>query len=314
MVVIDRPSGTLGPVDKENPMTTQSLQPHVNTSQESPIYFLGLPTILRATGQTTNGAFGLVEQSMPPGFASPYHTHHLEDEAFYVLEGEMAFVCDGQWTIAGPGTYVFGPREIPHGFKVLGEAPARMLLLCTPGGFAEFVVEMSGPTPAPPDMAKLMALAAKYKVDILGPLPEQADAPATSTNASSSTSLHDAVDRIRAQHIAAVNAGDIGAALGIFATDVAVMPPGQPALQGASLREWFTYVFSNFTLEGFGLRPDAVEQYGNAAIEHGTWSATLQPRNGSPSQPVGGTYLTVYARLADGSVRVIRDIFNGMPG
>jgi ketosteroid isomerase-like protein/quercetin dioxygenase-like cupin family protein len=295
-------------------MITQALQPRVNTSEEPPIYFLGLPTILRATGQTTNGAFGLVEQLMPPGFASPYHTHHLEDEAFYVLEGEMAFVCDGRWTNAGPGTYVFGPRHMPHGFRVLGDTPARMLLLCTPGGFDQFVVEMSEPAPAPPDMTKLMALAATYNVDILGPLPEQADAPVPSTNARSSTSLTNAVDRIRSQHIAAVNAGDIDAALEIFAADVAVMPPGQPALRGASLREWFTYVFANFSLQDFETRPDAVEQYGNAAIEHGNWSATLQPKNGLPSQPVGGTYLTVYARLADGSVRVIRDIFNGMPG
>src|SRR5580765_6088263 len=82
-------------------MITQGLQPYVNTTDEPPIYFLGLPTILRATGQTTNGAFGLVENLMPPGFASPYHTHHLEDEAFYVLEGDMAFVSDGDWTIAG---------------------------------------------------------------------------------------------------------------------------------------------------------------------------------------------------------------------
>ena len=151
-------------------MITQGPQPYVNTTDEPPIYFLGLPTILRATGQTTNGAFGLVENLMPPGFASPYHTHHLEDEAFYVLEGDMAFVCDGDWTIAGPGTYVFGPRNIPHGFKVLGDAPARMLLLCAPGGFDQFVVEMSEPTPAPPDMARLMAVAAKYRVDILGPV------------------------------------------------------------------------------------------------------------------------------------------------
>ena len=165
-------------------MIPQGLQPYVNTNEEPPIYFLGLPTILRATRQTTNGAFGLVENLMPPGFASPYHTHHLEDEAFYVLEGDMAFVCDGNWTIAGPGTYVFGPRNIPHGFKVLGDAPARMLLLCTPGGFDQFVAEMSEPTPAPPDMAKLMAMAAKYSVDILGPLPEQTDVPALSTRAS----------------------------------------------------------------------------------------------------------------------------------
>jgi ketosteroid isomerase-like protein len=249
---------------------------------------------------------------MPPGFASPYHTHHLEDEAFYVLEGEMAFVCDGNWTIAGPGTYVFGPRNIPHGFKVLGDAPARMLLLCTPGGFDQFVVEMSEPTPAPPDMAKLMAAAAKYSVDILGPLPEQSDVLAT--HARSSTSLKDTVDGVRARHVAAINAGDLEAALDIFAPDVAVMPPGQPALQGAALRAWYTHVFANFSLQGFEIRPVAAEQYGNAVIEHGNWIATLQPKNGSPSQPVGGTYVTAYARLADGSVRVIRDIFNGMPG
>jgi quercetin dioxygenase-like cupin family protein len=154
-------------------MITQGLQPFVNTAQEPPVYFLGFPTILRATGPTTNGAFGLIEQVMPAGFASPYHTHHLEDEAFYVLDGEMAFVCDGEWTKAGPGTFVFGPRNIPHGFKVLGEEPARMLLLCAPGGFTQFVVDMSEPAPAAPDMTKLMALASKYEIDIHGPLPEE---------------------------------------------------------------------------------------------------------------------------------------------
>jgi len=153
-------------------MITQTLQSYANTREEPPIYFLGLPTILRATGKTTNGAFGIVEQVMPPGFASPYHTHHLEDEAFYVLEGEMAFVCDGEWTTAGPGTFVYGPRNIPHGFKVVGDSPARLLLLCAPGGFDQFVVELGEPAPAPPDMAKLMAVAAKYCIDIHGPLPE----------------------------------------------------------------------------------------------------------------------------------------------
>lgn len=86
---------------------------------------------------------------MPPGFASPHHTHRLEDEAFYVLEGEMAFVCGGNWTLAGPGTYLFGPRNVAHGFKVVGNTPGRMLLLCAPGGFEQFVVELSEPVPAP---------------------------------------------------------------------------------------------------------------------------------------------------------------------
>jgi len=164
-------------------VTAREQQPYANTREDSIIRFLGIPTLMRSTGETTNGAFGLIEHCMmPPGFASPYHTHHLEDEAFYVLEGDVAFVSNGKWLEGGPGTYVFGPREIPHGFKVAGNAPARMLILCAPSGFEQFVLEMSEPAtdpimpPIAPDMTKLIALAAKYHIDIHGPLPEQPQA------------------------------------------------------------------------------------------------------------------------------------------
>jgi hypothetical protein len=56
-----------------------------------------------------------------------------------------------------------------------------MLLLCSPAGFERFVLELSQPkssTPAPPDMQKLMAVAAKYKIDILGELPAEPGVPA----------------------------------------------------------------------------------------------------------------------------------------
>ena len=146
---------------------------------ESALWFLGTLTFVKAASDSTNGAFGLIEQLIPAGFATPYHVHHAEDEAFYVLEGELAVVLDGKWQKAGTGAYLFGPREVPHGFKVEGSDPARILVLCAPAGFERFVIEMSDPAtqlalppPAPPDMAKLTSLAAKYKIDILGPLPE----------------------------------------------------------------------------------------------------------------------------------------------
>jgi quercetin dioxygenase-like cupin family protein len=154
------------------------VQPRVNTRNDSPFRFLGCPTTLRATAATTNGAFGLIENTLPAGFASPYHVHKNEDEAFYVLEGQVAFVCGGEWLTAGPGAYVFGPRTVPHGFKVLGESPARMLLLCAPGGFEQFVLDLGEPEPAPgaspsaPDMGMLMSAAARFDIEILGPLPE----------------------------------------------------------------------------------------------------------------------------------------------
>lgn len=153
-------------------MLTQTLQPQLNTRTDDLFYFLGTPTSLRATAATTNGAFGLVEGQLPPGFESPYHVHTNEDEAFYVVEGEMAFIVDGKWMVAGPGTYAFGPRNLPHGFKVVGETPARLLLLCSPGGFEGFVNELRQPEPAPPDMGVLVATAARYGIEILGPLPE----------------------------------------------------------------------------------------------------------------------------------------------
>ena len=158
----------------------KDIQPYMLARKEgSAIWFLGNLTFVKATSEKTRGAYRLIEQVIPVGFASPYHVHRAEDEAFYILEGEVSFVCDRQWLKAGPGAYVFGPRDIPHGFRVEGTAPARILVLTTPGGFERFVVELGEPAkevglppPLPPDMQKLMRLAAKYKIEILGPLPK----------------------------------------------------------------------------------------------------------------------------------------------
>lgn len=157
-------------------MIGQAEQSKLRIGPEAQFRFLGVPTVMQATGETTNGGFGLIESSMmPPGFGSPYHTHHREDEAFYVLQGEVAFVLDGDWKVAGAGEYVFGPREIPHGFQVVGSAPASLLLLCSPAGFEHFVLdqatEMTEPV-TPPDMPRMMELAGQYGIDIHGPLPE----------------------------------------------------------------------------------------------------------------------------------------------
>ena len=121
-------------------MTTQV------SARNTDIRFLGLPTQIKANAESTNGAYGLLEHwDMPIGFASPYHTHHNEDESFYVLDGQVAFVLGGEWSVVGPGGYVFGPRNIAHGFTVIGDQPARMLLMCNPAGFEDFIVQLAQP-------------------------------------------------------------------------------------------------------------------------------------------------------------------------
>ncbi len=141
---------------------------------ESVAWFLGARTWIRATAQQTGSALGLVEHILEPGFASPYHLHHHEDEAFYVLDGQLRFVSEGCSWVVGAGGFAFLPREIPHGFRVEGDVNARCLLLVTPGGFEGFVAELSQPEPpaGPPDLDHLVRVAASYSIDILGPLPE----------------------------------------------------------------------------------------------------------------------------------------------
>ena len=147
-----------------------------NAGKDAIFRFLGIPTVVHASSQTTNSAFGLVEHlAAQPGFASPLHVHHRQDEAFYIIEGEAAFILDGKWQRAGAGAYVFGPRDIPHGFKIIGDKPARLLILAAPSGFERFVLELATPLnepPAPPDIEKLVPTAATYGIQILGPLPD----------------------------------------------------------------------------------------------------------------------------------------------
>jgi hypothetical protein len=72
---------------------------------------------------------------------------------------------------------VYGPREIPHTFEV-SSPRARFLLVGEPAGLEGFVRTLSEPAqthelpPAdvqPPDPGVMMATAAEYGIDILGP-------------------------------------------------------------------------------------------------------------------------------------------------
>ena len=158
---------------------TITIAPYTLSREEGhSVWFLGTLMTLKAAGEQTNGAYGLIEQVLQPGFASPLHVHHSEDEAFYLLEGEATFTCGDQTMKAMPGSYVFFPRDIPHWFRIEGIHPARLLQFNFPAGLENFFVEMGEPAPkltlppaGPPDVEKLASTAAKYDVEILGPPP-----------------------------------------------------------------------------------------------------------------------------------------------
>ena len=48
-----------------------------------------------ATGDDTAGKYATFISVVQPGGGTPPHLHRREEEAFYVLEGEMAFYIEG---------------------------------------------------------------------------------------------------------------------------------------------------------------------------------------------------------------------------
>jgi len=137
-------------------------------------WFLGEHTWVRAASAQTGGVVGVVEQVLSPDASSPYHVHHAEDEEFYVIDGHIRFMSGDRSWVLGPGGFAFLPRDVPHGFQVDGNAPARILILSTPAGFADFIAEISTSEPptGPPDLAHLTQVAGRYAIEILGPLPQ----------------------------------------------------------------------------------------------------------------------------------------------
>lgn len=146
------------------------------TAQGDVFWWQGARMEIKARAADTDGAIGLVEGRFPQGFGPPLHVHRNEDEAFYVLEGEIRFRQGDEEVVAGAGAWVWGPRGVPHAFKVESET-ARALVVVTPGGFEEMFAAggtpasagEAAPAPQPYDPAAAAALAEQFAFDVVGP-------------------------------------------------------------------------------------------------------------------------------------------------
>jgi mannose-6-phosphate isomerase-like protein (cupin superfamily) len=95
---------------------------------------------VKASGRSTGGSLTVIEVSMDGG--PPRHVHTREDESFYVLTGTLEVECGDDRFQAGPGSFVFLPRNVPHVFRTVG-GPATALLIVTPGGLDGYFEELS---------------------------------------------------------------------------------------------------------------------------------------------------------------------------
>ena len=124
-------------------------------------------------GSDSGGRLSILEAVVTRTAEPRRHIHHREDEAFYILSGELLIECEGE---AAPhrvpaGGFFFGARGRRHSIRNVGDQPARVLVLAAPScGLDQMFAELDAATAGGvPDIGALAAICAKYGVAIEPP-------------------------------------------------------------------------------------------------------------------------------------------------
>ena len=138
-------------------------------------FFNALMTTVASTAET-GGAYSLTEHLVTAASNPPMHVQLDEDEAFYILDGEVEFEVDGQVALATAGTFAFVARGAAHTFRVLTDT-ARMLVICSGKptdnledfflGMGEPAAERRLPQPGAPDESRLVELCARTGIELV---------------------------------------------------------------------------------------------------------------------------------------------------
>ena len=103
-------------------------------------------------------------QSGKEGSGPPPHSHGW-DESFFVIRGQVQFICDGETTSCGPGTLVHIPAGTIHAFSY-GVGGGEMLEVTSGAtkSVQSFIALDREIPPGPPDVPKIVQVAGEYGV------------------------------------------------------------------------------------------------------------------------------------------------------
>ncbi len=134
----------------------------------------GHPMVFLVTGEDT-GHTSMFDWTIPAGFATGRHVHRVQEETFYLLEGECEWQVGGKTIRAMPGTYLFIPPGVPHNITNVSEKPARVLMTVSPPGHEHYFEELAKLTAhGAPDPKALADLRDRYDTDQLSTLTSRA--------------------------------------------------------------------------------------------------------------------------------------------
>ena len=131
----------------------------------------GKPMTFLVTGDDTKHT-SMFDWTLPAGFSTGLHVHRVQEETFYVLEGECEWQVGDQKVRAKPGTYLFIPPGVPHNIANASDKPARMIMTVSPPGHEHYFEELVKLVAHsnPPDAKAIAALRSRYDTEQLSAL------------------------------------------------------------------------------------------------------------------------------------------------
>jgi mannose-6-phosphate isomerase-like protein (cupin superfamily) len=107
-------------------------------SGEGRTYPMGrISAIFKADGNETAEQYSISEWWLEPHTTGPGAHAHPEDDVFFVIEGTMSFLVDGNWIDAPKGSFVLVPGGSAHDFENRGSTRAGALNFSAPGNFEQ---------------------------------------------------------------------------------------------------------------------------------------------------------------------------------
>jgi mannose-6-phosphate isomerase-like protein (cupin superfamily) len=95
-----------------------------------------MQAVFKADEDETSQQYAVSEWWLEPGCDGPgAHSHEVNEELFYVLEGTVNLLIGDKWIDAAPGTFVRIPAGITHDFRNTTKRRAGLLNIFIPGGF-----------------------------------------------------------------------------------------------------------------------------------------------------------------------------------
>src|ERR1700761_4315871 len=113
-------------------------QPIVVPPEQGRVYAMGrMRAVFKADGDETAGRFSISEWWLEPRTRGPGVHAHDDDHVYYVIDGVVSVLLDGDWSEAGKGAYILIPGGAPHSFENRGTVAAGFISFNSPGGFEE---------------------------------------------------------------------------------------------------------------------------------------------------------------------------------